>query len=353
MKAPGYHGNRDLRLESVPDPDPAPGEVRLGIDYCGVCATDIEEYEYGPEFITSDAPNLLTGKMMPVITGHEITGTVDRAGEGVSSFAPGDRVVINGVLTCGQCQWCRSDQEPQCPSMAAVGFAIDGGLAEHMVWPASQVIRLPDAVSSEEAALVEPASVASHAVRRSRLRPGERVAILGVGTVGMLAMQVAKARGARVFAVDRRQMSLDLAEKLGADAAINPESSDAAQALLDLTDGVGPDVVIDAAGGKETPAQAVQWARRGGRVVLVAIYTAKPEFDFNDIVRTEVEVIGSLAYQQQDIEDVLGLISSGAVQTSPLISDTVPLEDVVGKAFTRMMAPTKDVYRILVTPSGE
>ena len=352
MKAIVYHGNKDLRLESVPAPAPGPGEVSLRVDYCGICATDIEEYLYGPVFISSESPNPITGKKMPMITGHEITGTVAELGEGVSSVSVGDRTVINGILTCGKCWWCTRSQEHQCPSMAAVGFGIDGGLAEHMVWPAPNVIRLPDNVNSQEAALVEPGSVALHAVRRSRLQPGERIAILGVGTVGMLAMQAAKAMGGRVFAVDRRDMSLQLATKLGADATINPDTTDAARALLDLTDGVGPDIIIDAAGGKDTPAQAVQWVRRGGRVVLVAIYTAKSTFDFNSVVGTEVEVLGSIAYQQRDVEEMVGMISSGAVKTAPLISDKIGLEDVINVGFARMMAPSKDVFRILVAPSG-
>ena len=352
MKALVYHGNRDLRLESVPDPRPSDGEVRLRIDYCGICATDIEEYLYGPKFITAESPHPLTGKKMPLITGHEITGTVAEVGEEVSGLRPGDRAVLNGILTCGKCRWCAKGLENQCPSMAGVGFARDGGLAEEMVWPASHVIRLPDGVSSEQAALVEPAAVAVHAVRRSRLQAGEHIAVLGAGTIGLLTMQAAKAMGARVVAVDRRRMSLKMAEELGADATVDADAEDVAQALSDLTGGVGPDVVIDAAGGRETPAQAVQWVGRGGRVVLVAIYTERPEFDFNSIVSAEVELTGSLGYQRRDVEEVVGLISAGAVKTSPLVSDTIGLEQVIENGFQRMMAPTKDIFRILVAPSA-
>jgi (R,R)-butanediol dehydrogenase/meso-butanediol dehydrogenase/diacetyl reductase len=221
-----------------------------------------------------------------------------------------------------------------------------------MVWPASHVIRLPDNVSSEEAALVEPASVALHAVRRSRVETGENVAVLGVGTVGLLAMQAAKTRGARTIAVDTRQMSLDLAAELGADFTVNSASDDAEQALLDLTDGVGPDVVIDAAGTKDTPELTIKWVRRAGRAVLVAIYTTVPQFDFNNIVTREVEVVGVLAYERRDVEEIVGLISRGAVKTGPLISDTIRLDEVLSKGYDRMMAPTKDVFRILVSPSS-
>ncbi len=351
LRALVYHGNKDLRLETVPEPAPSRGQAKIRVDYCGICATDIEEYLYGPVFISAETPNLLTGRSIPLVSGHEITGTVVEIGDDVSTTREGDRVVINGVLTCGACRWCIGGDETQCPSMAAVGFAIDGGLADYLVWPASQLVKLPDEVSSEEAALVEPASVAMHAVRRSRLRPGETVAVLGVGTVGSLAMQVAKALGARVFAVDRRKLSLDMARRLGADATIDSASVDAGAALSDLTDGVGPDVVIDAAGAADTPSLAVDWVRRGGRVLLVAIYTARASIDFNSVVGAETEIIGSLAYGQRDVEEVVRLIASGGLKTAPLVSGKIGLDDVVEKGFSRMMAPAKDVFRILVSPS--
>ena len=352
MKALVYHGNRDLRLETVPDPAPGPGDVRLRIDYCGICATDIEEYLYGPVFIFGDEPNPITGKKMPLVTGHEITATVDALGPSVSNVGVGDRVALNTVLTCGSCWWCKNGAEVQCPAMAVAGFALDGGLAEYMVWPAAEAIPLPDAVSSEEAALVEPASVAMQAVRRSRMEAGESVAVLGVGTIGQLVVQAAKAKGGRVFAIDRRQASLALANRLGADAAIDASTDDVEETLRELTGGVGPDVVIDAAGGEQTPAQAVRWVRSGGRALLVAIYSSRPAFDFNDIVGTAKEIIGSIAYQRRDVEDVVGLIAAGDIQTAPLVSDKISLEDVIDKGFARMLAPEKDVFRILVSPSG-
>lgn len=351
MKAIVYHGNKDVRLERIEEPVPGKGEVKLRIDYCGICATDIEEYLFGPQFISHRAPHPLTGKMLPLTIGHEMTGTVVEAASNVEGVQLGDRVVIHGMLSCGDCRWCKEQQTTQCPSMTAVGFAIEGGLAEYMTWPASQTIRLPDQVTSRAAALVEPASVAYHAVRRSRLAPGERVAVLGAGTVGMLAIQAAKARGAQVFAIDRREMSLDLARELGADATIHVEGTDVGQALKDLTDGIGTDVVIDAAGGPNTPELAVEWVRTGGKAVLVAIYTAKPQFDFNSLVMTETELIGSVGYLREDVEAVVGLIASGAIKTTPLISDIIGLDDVVDVGYPRMLAPTKDIFRILVAPS--
>ena len=342
MKAMVYHGNRDLRLETVPDPIPASGEAVLKVDYCGICATDIEEYVYGPKFLDEDK--------MPIITGHEVTATVVEAPRGADRVGPGTRVALNTVLTCGTCFWCSMGETQQCEQFTVVGFDRDGGLAEYLTWPADELIPLPDNVSSEAAALIEPSGVAHHCVQRAGIRPGETVAVVGAGTVGTLTMQIAKAQGARVFAVDVKRMSLDLASNLGAEVAINAAEEDAEEILKGLTEGRGPDVVIDAAGAPNTPADCLRYVRRGGRVVLVAIYTSTPEFDFNSIVAQEKTVIGTIAYTRADVQASVDLIASGKLKTTPLITDQIGLEEVIDVGFARMMAPTKDVFRILVKP---
>ena len=351
MKALVYHGNKDLRLQEWPDPSPGPGEVLLRVDFCGICATDIEEYLYGPEFISGDEPNPVTGKMMPMVTGHEITATVMEVNGPDVDVAPGDRVVINGVLTCGTCYWCTNDEPTQCPGMAGIGFGIDGGLAERLVWRSDQLVKIPNELPSEEAALTEPTSVAIHAVKRSGAKPGDTVVVLGAGTVGLLAMQAARAFGATVYAVDTRQMSLDLAQELGADHLLDASEGDVADKIASLTGGVGADIVMDTAGVESIPEQAVRMVRRGGLVVVVAIYTSTPRFDFNSLVSTEVSITGSLAYTQEDVEDAVRLISSGEIRTRQLVTEVVGLDDVLDTAFPRMLAPTKDVFRILVKPN--
>ena len=351
MKALVYHGNKDLRLQEWPDPSPGPGEALLRVDYCGICATDIEEYLYGPEFISGDEPNPVTGKKMPMVTGHEITATVMEVNGPDVDVAPGDRVAINGVLTCGTCYWCVKGEPTQCPGMAAVGFGIDGGLAERLVWRSDQLVKIPNEMPSEEAALTEPTSVAIHAVKRSGAKPGDTVVVLGAGTVGLLAMQAAKAFGATVYAVDTRQMSLDLAQELGADQLLDASEGDVADKIASLTGGVGADIVMDTAGVESIPEQAVRMVRRGGLVVVVAIYTSTPRFDFNSLVSTEVSMTGSLAYTQADVEDAVRLISSGEISTRQLVTEVVGLDDVLDTAFPRMLAPTKDVFRILVKPN--
>ncbi len=342
MKAMVYHGNQDLRMESVPDPSPAEGEALLKVDYCGICATDIEEYVYGPKFMDK--------ARLPIITGHEVTASVVEAPDQFGRLKAGTRVALNTVLTCGTCFWCAMGEMQQCEKFTVAGFDRDGGLAEYLAWPANELIPLPDSVPSEAAALIEPSSVAHHCVQRGNIQPGETVAVVGAGTVGTLAMQIAKAQGARVFVVDVKQMSLDLASELGAEVAINAAEEDAHGVLTSLTDGRGPDVVIDAAGAPNTPADCLRYVRRGGRVVLVAIYTSTPEFDFNSIVANENTVIGTIAYGRSDVQASVDLIASGKLKTTPLITDRIGLDEVIDVGFPRMLAPTKDVFRILVKP---
>lgn len=351
MKALVYHGNRDVRYQDVDDPTPGDGDALIRIDYCGICATDLEEYQFGPKFIF-DKPNPLTGKMLPLVIGHELTGTIIELGPSASGVAVGDRVVIDGVLRCDSCWWCRNDRANQCPSSATVGFGIDGGLAEYVAWPAAQAVVLPDNVSSEEAGLNEPAAVAHHAVRQGNVTAGDRVAVLGAGVVGLLAMQAARAMGAWVCAIDVRQMSLELAADLGADATLDSSEPDVVDRLADMTDGRGADVVIDAAGAPRTPHLSIDLVRGGGRVVLVAIYTATPEFDFNTILMKEIEVVGSIGYERRDVDAAVRMLGDGSVKTASLVSGIIGLDEVVDVGYPRMMAPAKDIFRLLVSPAG-
>ncbi len=349
MQALRYHGNKDIRLEDIPAPEPGPGEVRVRVTHTGICATDIEEWQFGPLWVQHGGPNPLTGRQAPLTLGHELTGHVEGAGSGVEDVQPGDRIAINNVLTCSTCFWCQRGQQAVCPSMAVAGLSADGGLAEFIVWPAGHVEKLPDSVSDEEAALVEPTTVAVRAVRNSGVKAGDTVAVVGAGTVGLLTAQAFRATGATVIAVDIREQSLATAKSLGADHTVNA-AGNAAQELLDLTDGIGPDIVVETAGVAQTPIDAINWTRRGGTTVLVGIYSATPEMNFNEIVGFERKVVGSVAAGPGDMAAAVSMIGSGRIRVRDLISAKVPLERATEDGFNRMLQPEKDVFRILITP---
>ena len=351
MLALRYHGNKDLRLEDIPDPSPGPGEVRVRCRYTSICATDIEEWQYGPLWVQYGSPNPLSGRSAPLVMGHEISGVIDSVGPGVDGWSAGERVVVNNVRTCGTCFWCTRSQQAVCPNMAVAGLSADGGLAEYMTWPADMIVRLPDSIPDEAAPLTEPAMVGVHAARRSGVKPGDTVCVLGCGTVGLMTVQAFAASGARVIAVDVRQQSLDKARDLSADVTIDAGSTDVPTALLELTDGIGPDIVVETAGAADTPVQAIDWCRRGGTVVLVGIYSATPRVNFNDIVGVEKTVIGSVASSPGDMKLTVDLIARGKINTAPLVSSVIPLSRALEDGFERMIAPGKDVFRIVVQPS--
>jgi (R,R)-butanediol dehydrogenase/meso-butanediol dehydrogenase/diacetyl reductase len=353
MQAIVYHDNKDIRLEDIPEPSPGPGEVKLRITNTSICATDIEEWQFGPLWVQHGSPNAITGKQTPLVLGHETSGHIVELGEGVDDVAIGDRCAVNTILTCGTCFWCLRGQQAVCPNMAVAGFMADGGLAEFMVWPADKMVMLPDSVSDVEAPLLEPTTVAVHGVRRSGVKPGDNVAVIGCGTVGLLTLQAFKAAGARVIAIDVRKQSLDLATELGADEVINSQDEQAAAAkLLELTDDVGPDIVAETAGAKETPRMAIEWTRRGGTALLIGIYSTTPEINFNNVVGPEVTVIGSVATSPGDLEAAVELVSQGKINVKPLISATVPLRRAIEDGFERMLDPNKEVFRIVIQPGS-
>jgi len=349
MKALVFHGNKDIRLETNwPEPQPKPGEVKLRMAFTSICATDIEQWQHGPLAI----PGKDVDQFDPVILGHEATGHVAEVGQGVTEFKPGDRVAVMNVLSCEQCYWCHKGERSACANQLTFGLTANGGLAEYATWPAHHVLAIPDHVPDEEAPLNEPTSVAVHGARRSNVRVDDNVVVLGCGTVGLLTVQVMKAAGARVIAVDRRQQSLDMARQLGADDTIDASKVDPADVLPDLTRGIGPDIVMETSGAAPTPNFAIQWVRRRGRVVLVGIYSAKPETNFNNIVMGEREVVGSVSETPEDYRTAMDLIAAGKVKVKPLISAKTTLDRVIPEGFERMLSPQKDVFRIVVSSQG-
>ena len=342
MKALRYYGRRDMRLEDVPIPQPADDEARLSIMYASICQTDVERWWHGP--------SMRRWQTEPKTVGHETAGRVEAVGSNVRGLSVGDRVMVNNIRPCAECYWCIRGLQSSCANVNSAGFALDGGLAEYMVWPESHLIKLPDSIPDVQTPLIEPTSVAVHATRRSGVKTGDTVAVIGCGTVGMLTMQVLRAAGARVIAGDLRAQSLELALKIGMDAAVNTGDEDALEQVLDLTDGVGADIVVETAGAVVTPRIAINWTRPGGRTVLVGIHAAGTEFDFNEIVGTEKTVIGSVAASPGDMEKGIQLIGDGKIMLNDLVSAVIPLERVMEDGFERMLRPEKDVFRIMVTP---
>jgi (R,R)-butanediol dehydrogenase/meso-butanediol dehydrogenase/diacetyl reductase len=242
MSALRYHGNKDLRLERVPVPVPGISDVVVRVEFCAICQTDVEEFLHGPIYIQHEsdgngATNKITGAGIPMTVGHEIVGTVVSRGKAVNDLSPGDRVVFT-MYACGDCWYCdprNGGNVSQCDSWVVAGFMADGGLAEFMKFAQQGVVKVPANVGERAGlALCEPCAVATRATRRGRLQAGETVAILGAGAIGLLLLQVCKAKGCRVIMIDMREMSLQLARELGADATVDASAEDVTEAVREL-----------------------------------------------------------------------------------------------------------------------
>jgi (R,R)-butanediol dehydrogenase / meso-butanediol dehydrogenase / diacetyl reductase len=353
MKAARWHGRGDVRIDDVPRPEPVAGELLLRVSWCGICGTDMEEYVAGPIIIPVDAPNGLTHRTAPLTLGHEFVGTVAALGDGVAGFEVGDRLAPEVVLFCGGCFFCRRHEYALCQNWAALGLQADGGLAEYAVVPAFSCVRLPPQLSDEEGALFEPTEVAVRAVRKSQLRLGDSVAVIGGGTIGLLTLQVAYAAGASAaYLIEPRPGRRALASTLGATETFDPNEPEWQQSLREVCNGVGPDIVFECAGARETADLAVHVARKGGRIVLVGIHPERVPFSTLELIIGEKQLIGSVQHHyDEDLPAAVQLLAEGRVRAGPLITDRVPLERVVDDGLRALAERPEEHLKIIVSPN--
>jgi (R,R)-butanediol dehydrogenase/meso-butanediol dehydrogenase/diacetyl reductase len=351
VRAVRWHGRRDIRVDQVEEPgSPPPGWVRLRVEACGICGTDVEEYRAGPLAIPL-TPNLLSGRCAPLTLGHETVGVIVEAGEGVE-LSIGTRVAVEGNMTCGACYWCLRGTYALCPDLSTLGQQSDGGLSEEMLAPAYLCVPYSDHLSPDVAALAEPLAVAVRAVQRAGIREGSTVGVVGAGTIGLLLVQAARIAGAEtVFAVEQHEHRRKLARTLGADAAVSP--AEAAQAADDLTGGIRFDATIEAAGNSLAAATAIELARRGGRAVLLGVYADAFQIPMLSFLLGEKEIYASLSHTHDgDFVEAVRLLDERAIDVAPLISDRIELGDVVSGGFDELIEQPEEHLKILVFPNG-
>lgn len=310
---------------------PSPDWVMVRVRVAGICGTDLRHWHKHEEE--------LAGHIM----GHELAGEVVDAGIEVSNVAVGDRVVVETVLGCGHCEFCRARRYNICPELYETRSAtVSRAYGQLLVAPASHVYRLPEHVSFEEASLVDTLSVCLHAQHRSGLGINDRVAIIGAGPIGLGQLMLAKASGADVLITDTVDHSLALAQELGADVTINTGRDDPVAAIKAMTHGRGADIVFECAGGPSMPQtlpQATQLVRRGGKVVIVGGFdkgVTKIGLEWQRIQMSEIDLIpsASFAWWQMDKEQgqVIELIGKGTLDVAKLITHRFPL-DRINEAF--------------------
>lgn len=346
MEAIVWHGRGDIRFEHVADPgSPGPDAVRVRVAYAGICGTDLEEYLHGPLYVPVTKPHPLTGRIAPMIMGHEFSGVVEAVGANVLNLSVGDPVAADCLLYCGVCAACREGRYNLCETLAALGQMADGGLAEYVVAPAYTFTRLPTHLALDRAALAEPLAVAVRAVRRADIRDGQSVLVVGAGPIGLLVLQVAREFGAGFVGVaephpGRRQLAL----RLGADEAVGR--------VWDLSPARRFPRTIECTGRSEVQREAISRTEFSGRVVLVGIPTQTTVIDTLDVINGEKEIVGSLSHlAQDDFRLAVDLLADGRVQVEPMISRKIPLSQGL-EAFQSLERADHDLVKILLVPGA-
>lgn len=304
-----------LEPADVPDPSPGGGEIVVDIHRAGICHTDAH-YRAG-----SGKTNL------PVTLGHEIAGVVSAIGDGVRDVRVGQRVALHYLVSCGTCERCRRYGEQFCPTGEMLGKERDGGYAQRIVVPAFNAIPIPDEVSSDVAAIMMcSTATAFHALRLSDLQPGQSVAVLGFGGLGVSAVQLARALGAsQVFAVDVVPEKLALAESFGA-TPLDARSTPVNEAILAATDNRGVDVALEFTGNANVARGGLTALTPGGRLMIVAINLRSFEFNpFTDLLIRERRIIGCSDHTRDELVELMELARSGKIDLSRAITRTVPL----------------------------
>lgn len=342
MKAAVFHGPRDVRIESVPDPGaPGPGEVVLEVIRAAICGTDAAEWDHGPVLCRPG-----------VVLGHEFVGRVAEAGAGVTALRVGDRVVSGAGISCAHCRWCLSGRTNLCAEYRTLGLQVDGGLAEFVTSPAAICRVVPDACDDDAAAMTQPLAVALHALSRVGLEQTDSVAVIGVGGIGsfVVAGAVQRAGQGRVVAIDVDAGRLATAAALGAHETVEAIGLDLAEVLLEQTAGTGFDVVIEASGAAHAPAAAIKGTRRGGRVLLVGLHGASRPIELTPMILREIDIFTTVAHVcDSDIPAALDLLADSDVARLTA-GHRIPLDDLVG-AGLQPLAERQATGKILVTPA--
>lgn len=311
MKAMVLTAPNEIVLEDVARPGSRAGDVTVHITHTGICGTDYKIY------------NGSIPVQYPRIMGHEMAGEV--VDPGSTSLKVGARVIIDPELWCGSCFHCRIGQTHLCPNGMLIGRDTNGGFAEFVTVPASQVFALPAGVDPTHAPMIQVLTTCLHAQRQINIFPSEYVVVLGLGVTGQLHVQLAKARGAYVIGVTRSKDKRELAEKLGADITI-PGGDDAIAKVKEATEGRGPDVVIETTGVVSQLSSAIHMARSGGRLLLFGIITAKEgALPFYDLYFKELALINARVAKGEDYPASIALVQRGTVRLAPLVSDVMPL----------------------------
>ena len=332
---------KEITFREVPVPQIGDDQVLVKIMKIGVCGSDIHVY-HGTHPFTS----------YPVTQGHEVSAKVVRFGANVRGLREGQKVTIEPQVFCGECYPCTHGKYNLCESLKVMGFQTTGTASEYFAVDASKVTPLPDSLTYDEGAMIEPLAVTVHAAKRFPEMDGARVAILGAGPIGILLAQSCKALGAeKVMITDVSDYRLSLAKQVGADAAVNTLREDFGEAMVEAFGPDKADVIYDCAGNDITMGQAIRYARKGSTIILVAVFGKMATVDLAVLNDHELDLNTTMMYRHEDYVDAIRLVGEGKIQLKPLMSKHFDFKDYQ-QAYEYIDANREKTMKVLIDVDG-
>lgn len=343
MKAAVWHGYKDIRIEEVKEPSPKPGQVKIKVDWAGICGTDRHEYE-GPNFIPVKKPHRLTGRVAPLTIGHEFSGEIVELGEGVEGWNVGDKVTANGSLTCGVCEACRSGRYNICQKLGFLGVGDDGA---YVVVEAAKLFAIPEGVSQRHAAVAEPLACGIHATNLLGDIKGKDVVVIGPGIIGLSAFFGAKYAGAgRILVSGIGDYRKELIEKYGG-TYVDASKTDLESFVQQWSDGRLADVVYECIGAEQTLDQAIRISKPGAKLMIMGVFGKKPVIDMNTLQEAERVLYTSQAHVNE-IATALEYMKEGKINADELITREVTLDTLVDDGFEYLIQHGPENIKVLI-----
>ena len=338
MKQAVMTGPGEIEFREVDKPTPKDDEVLVQVKRIGVCGSDIHVFH---------GMHPYTG--YPVVQGHEVSGVIAEVGDQVEDLAVGDKVTFTPQVTCGRCYPCTHGMYHICESLKVMGFQTGGAAQEFFAVDADKVLKVPDHVSLDQTAMVEPVSVAVHALSRAgEDLQGKKVLVLGAGTIGNLVAQVAKASGASaVMITDISDYKVEKAKACGIGFVVNSREEDLSQAILRDFGPDRADLILECVGVQDTITQAVENARKGTTIVVVGVFGEKPVVDLGLVQDRELSLVGTLMYQKRDYERAIELVAGGKLCRDLMITHRFPFKEYL-KAYETIEASGGQYMKVMV-----
>lgn len=344
MKAARWYKQRDVRVEEIEIPQMGENQIKIAVEYCGICGSDLHEYLGGPIFIPVEAPHPYTNEKAPITMGHEFSGEVVEVGSGIKKFKVGDRVTVEPIFAKDGLKG-KYNLDPNLTFIGLGGGG--GGFSEFVVVNEDQAHKLPDEIDYEQGALTEPAAVALYAVRQSKFRTGDKVAVFGCGPIGLLIIDALRAGGAtEIYAVELSHERQEKAAKLGA-IIIDPSKVDAVKEIKERTNG-GVNVSYEVTGVPKVLEQALESAEKDGELMVVSIWESSAPIHPNEIVIQERAMKGVIAYRDV-FPSTLDLMKKGYFSKDLLVTKHIKIDDIVTEGFEALVKEKSQV-KILVSP---